>query len=90
VAVSSVELAIFESVLFKHPSELTRTDFSIDMSVLKELENESAKVQLTIDRLTELAADIDLQNVGSIKEKLKVSVKQIKLLQKKSQLKTNG
>ena len=89
VAVSSVELAIFESVLFKHPRELSKEDTHLDISQLKDLENELAKVQLTIDRLAEMVADGDLQEVGALKDRLKARVKDRDILLKKINIEKN-
>ena len=89
VVVSSVELAVFESVLFKHPSELTKPGPHTDTSQLIELENQLAKVQLTIARFSEMVRDVELQEVADLKAGLKASVMERAALTKRIEVEKN-
>jgi DNA invertase Pin-like site-specific DNA recombinase len=75
VAVPSVELAIFESVLFKHPSELSNNETTPDTTRLKELKDKHASVEMVIQRLSQFAADPELKNVDDLQEQLKSNVR---------------
>ena len=76
VAVSSVELAIFESVLFQHPSNLANHEVKVDATRLNELEDKQAKADLVIGRLSEMVMDPELENLNGLKEKMKASVRE--------------
>jgi len=76
VAVSNVELAIFESVLFQHPSNLANNEVKVDATRLNELEDKHAKADLVIARLSEMVMDPDLENLNDLKEKMKASVRE--------------
>lgn len=89
VSVANVELAVFESVLFQHPSELSKAETHIDTAELIDLEDKLAKVQIVISRLSEMVADVELQNVADLKDRLKTSVKDRDALLKKIKTEKN-
>jgi len=84
ISVNLVELAIFENVLFKHPLNLLEKP-KPGNSQLVELENQLAKTQIVINRLTDMTTDVVLQDETGLKDKLKqaVSDKEVLLAQLK-------
>ena len=76
VAVPSVELAVFESVLFKHPSEISSSEAAPDTTQLKELKSKHASVEMVLQRLSQFAADPELKNVNDLQEQLKSNARE--------------
>ncbi|MEI8288323.1 MAG: recombinase family protein [Verrucomicrobiota bacterium] len=76
VAVPSVELAIFESVLFQHPSNLSNQEVKVDATHLKELEDKHARVELVIARQSAMVSVPEFGSLTDLKADMMTSMRE--------------